>query len=543
MTTPANPIPAAAKPLQDCGGLLFVNKDATSVSFSNSEEAVRRRINRHVQHWHLETKFATKQSALRETPTLHILKGGYGRRAERTETIRSRLEYRPHASHTVKSFGDALISDARSTPPDTLHPQQPGKEGQIADEDKARTTNSTLTLPPVLCCTGDAIDPFNCTATPIDHTTHELIQHYVRVIVPSTFRVEAQAYRFPTTRHTASIVEVVRRSLSNEMHTAALLAVSASRMTHVVKKDLGANSAERFMYEAIKKLRQHLRRDSISIDQATILDIFWLFQAESYSRSYDASMVHLRVVKQLVESIGGFGTLDRYMMESVMIGDILVSVETFVPPIFPFVCDPGALDPLQRSSVFLKTDLQLGCLGRGFSHETFRPELRLIISDLVSCMQMAQWVWSQSTPDPSDVKWTMLRCYSILHRLLCLGQSQSHPDLFAKEESCRVALLMWLGQVTTTTGIATRSGSMNARRLKDRLLRHGVLNATRRTERRLLAWMLVVGAFATADTDAKAWFHLALRKVLKDLNLTTIEVLRNLLDEYFYHESSQSRSL
>ena len=520
-----------------------MNKDATSVSFSNSEEAVRRRVNRHVQHWHLNTKFATKQRVLRETPALHILKGGYGRTAERTERIRSRLEHRPLVFQSAKSSRGTLISEIQSTPSDTLDPQQPGNKWQIVDKDKAGTKNIAPTLPPVLCCTGDAIDPFNCTTTPIDHTTHELIQHYVRVIVPSTFRVEAQAYRSPTTRHTASTVEVVRRSMSNEMHMAALLAVSASRMTHVVKKDLGANSAEHFMYEAIKKLRQHLRRDCVSIDQATILDIFWLFQAESYSRSYDASMVHLRVVKQLVESIGGFGTLDRYMMESIMIGDILVSIETFVPPIFPFVCDPGALDPSQRSSLFLKADLRLGCLGRGFSHETFRPKLRLIISDLVSCMQMAQWVWSQSTPDPSDVKWTMLRCYSILHRLLCLDQGQSHPHLFAKEECCRVALLMWLGQVTTSTGIATRSGNMNARRLKDRLLSRGVLNTTRHTERQLLAWMLVVGAFATADTDAETWFHHVLRKVLKDLNVTTIGVLRNLLAEFFYLESTQGKSL
>ena len=541
MTT-TKTIPAAAKS-QNRGGLLFVNQDATSPSSSQCEAAVRRKINRHVQHWQLGTKFAAKQRALREGPAFHILAGGNGRTMKMQERVLAGLVCQPLARESFKYSSRSLTPERDSTLPDTLNSQPLARKEQSEDEDILTLSCFELRLPPRLCSKGDNVDPFSCTASPIDHATYDLIQHYLRVIVPSTFRVEAQAYRFTTTRHAASTFDVVRRSMSNEMHMSALLAVSASRLSHVVKKDLGKNSAELFMYRAIKALRNHFRSDSVAIDQATILDVFWLFQAESYSRSYDASMVHLRIVKHLVESIGGLRTLDRYVMESIMIGDILVSIETWNPPIFPFVCDPGELDSSRRSALSLKTDLQLSHLGRGFNQGTFRPELRLIIDDVVSCMQMAQWVWSQSTLDPNDVKWTMLRSYSLLHRLLSVDQSQSDSRLFAREECCRVALLMWLGQVTTSTGIATRSGNMNAGRLKDRLLRYDVLNATRYTERRLLAWMLVVGAFATANIDAQAWFLVALSKILEDLKITATGILRNLLEEFFYLGTVQGKGL
>lgn len=45
--------------------LLFVNKDLASISSSQSETALRCKINCHVQHWQRGTNFATKQRALK----------------------------------------------------------------------------------------------------------------------------------------------------------------------------------------------------------------------------------------------------------------------------------------------------------------------------------------------------------------------------------------------------------------------------------------------------------------------------------------------
>jgi hypothetical protein len=526
--------------------LLFINKDATSVSFSQSEAHVRRKINRHVQHWQLGTKFATKQRALRECPASRISVAANDKTSNNQNGPVTGLAGRSFtAPSSLEEQTSTLTTNAESAEGDASVVQAVGAKQQPAEDEAALSrTRPGLPLPPVLCSRGNGVDPFSSTATPIDHTTHNLIQHYIRVLVPSTFRVEAHAYRSTTTRHAASTFEVVRRSMSNEMHMAALLAVSASRVKHVVKKDLGKNSAEAFMYNAVRALRKHLRSESVVIDQATILDIFWLFQAESYSRRYDASMVHLRIVKQLVEGIGGLRMLDRYMMESIMIGDILVSIETFVPPIFPFICDPGGLEPSQISALSMKMDSQLRCLGQGFIQEHLCLELRLVISDLVHCMQMAQWLWSQSKPDPNDVKWTTLRSYSLLHRLLSVSLStQSDLRLHGKEECCRVALIMWLGQVTTSTGVATRSGNMNAGRLKDRLLEYGMLDPGSCADTRLLAWMLVVGAFATANTDTEAWFLVALRKILAELHIKGNDRFRNMLEEYFYLDGMQSKSL
>jgi hypothetical protein len=159
-------------------------------------------------------------------------------------------------------------------------------------------------------------------------------------------------------------------------------------------------------------------------------------------------------------------------------------------------------------------------------------------------MQMAQWVWSQSTPDLKDVKWTTLRSYSLLHRLLSVDLStQGDLILRGKRECCRVALIRWLGQVTTSTGIATRSGNMNARRLKHRLLEYGMLDPGRYADCRLLAWMLVVCAFATANTGIETWYLAALRKALGELQIRATDRLRNFVEDYFYLDDMQGRSL
>jgi hypothetical protein len=291
--------------------LLFINKDATSVSLSQPGAGIRRTINRHVQHWYQGTKFVTQQRALRDSPAFRILVGESGRTTKTQERVLKGIGGRAPASQSHKASNRGPKSEVTRISSDALELQPTVTVNrQLEREDTLTAGPAAPSLPPLLCSKGDSVDPFSCTATPIDHTTHDLLQHYMRVIVPATFHVEAQAYRSTMTRHAVSTFEVVRRSMSSEMHMAALLTVSAYRVTHVVKKDLVKNNAEFFMCRAIRALREHLRSISIVVDQATILDSFWLFQAESYCRNYDVSMVHLRIVRQLVEAIGGLGVLD-----------------------------------------------------------------------------------------------------------------------------------------------------------------------------------------------------------------------------------------
>jgi hypothetical protein len=62
-------------------------------------------------------------------------------------------------------------------------------------------------------------------------------------------------------------------------------------------------------------------------------------------------------------------------------------------------------------------------------------------------------------------------------------------------------------------------------------------------DRRLLAWMLVIGAFATTNTGVQAWFLDTLRKTVGDLQIRAIGSLRNLLEDYFYLDSMQRKAL
>jgi hypothetical protein len=294
-------------------------------------------------------------------------------------------------------------------------------------ERDARNQPTSSNLCRAICNAGESVDPFNATATPIDQWTHSLLQYYILVLVPSTFKSDAQALWSNKIRHLSATEEVVRGAMRNATHMHALLAASASRLKCVGGQMMITSGPKSYMAKAITKLRCDLIEKVEQIGVETIQDIFWQFICECYARHYQAAMVHMRATRHLVERMGGFAQLNRYMTESLCIGSILISIETFDAPPFTLFLDPGEL-PLSRMSwIRAELDCSVHERGKGMLLEVKHPILKPIVADLIQCMLVSSYVWSQSNPLPAEVQWVSLRYYAVLHHLLSLDNLCSSP--------------------------------------------------------------------------------------------------------------------
>jgi hypothetical protein len=128
----------------------------------------------------------------------------------------------------------------------------------------------------------------------------------------------------------------MQQHMSSRLHIITLLAAMASRMEHLDKRSVqfGSNA---FINRAIVAVREHLSHlRVVSVDE--IWDVWNLWRAELIRGNYVAAKTHLQALKAMTEQIGGLEALDNvnsWMMESLVVGDLFMAIETLGPPVFP----------------------------------------------------------------------------------------------------------------------------------------------------------------------------------------------------------------
>jgi hypothetical protein len=215
----------------------------------------------------------------------------------------------------------------------------------------------------------------------------------------------------------------------------------------------------------------------------------------------------------------------------------MLAVEQLAPPVFPLTWDPGSFPHAQWEIIKMVTPLQK--LGQAVLKDPILPlTLRTITHDIIQCVQVAQYVWTNPDSPKSDLEWIFLRYLAILHRLLNFDRASWQMEAF------RIALIMWLMIIMTSLGIR-RAVKIIVPRLKQALLASEVEMEEQSWKERdgLLLWVLTVGSVASAGSSDEQWFVSQLAEVANSLRLWTQAQLRNFLLDYFFLDSAQSASL
>lgn len=554
--TSGQPAPKSRNKKQ-AGGFLWINKDATSASLSNSRDdgMSLTAINSHVQKlsWSGKSgvrkpKKAPKPSSKSNTSSPSQSEPTTIQSPTQDEIWNLKLDQAGRPNSEVLAFVPPqtdLSTNAGWIGCDLCSEEiGPSLHKSNCSSDHRHFTLFPGDVNPWLLPRSNNADPFNCAAVQLDVWAHRILQYFHFTLLPGIISSDVQPFFLLNSHWDASIQNIIRGCLGNRMHMDALLAVTADRMKYVTGDELARTDApELYAVKAIRSLRSYLSA-SDAIDRQVILDIFFLAWIEIHHTNYEGARGHLSIISQLVQTMGGLDQIDAMTRSLCIIADLHVASKTGMHPLFALTWDPGPLPESVRVVESTRKPASVRFGDAFFRLPYLGSQLRPVVTDLVSCVNFAEIVWRSPWTPQRDMEWVVTRANAIFHRLLSLpipGPSTSVLEL--KAECCRLALVAWT--MYTSIGLAgekSLSGSAfrarafvpsTSKRLLQMLRRINRIAGERcwNDDYGTLLWMLGMG-FCSTRGDDHDWFASRFVGIAHQIGIQTYDALSKALGQY-----------
>jgi hypothetical protein len=516
---------------------LFVNGDINSTSLSKiSTPNLRPVINRHVQRWAFETKGRKKQTSVQQP-------------------VKRRLgQKREQPARGTESSDDGAPNQAKV---------------DIARRKKSSRSNLSghdfsVENPKVKACIwseGNYLDPFASTEIPVDSGIQQMLQYFTFTWKPFTCSCDvdthlciipsevdaAKTTQLPSA-NIKNIKDIVQKCLNNKMHMYALLASCAGRINYITGRELpGISRPESYLAKAIHALREHLL-ETPEVDHDVIRDVFFMYTFEYFTNNLDCAERYMRILRSMVERLGGFSCLDTYDRRLYWSGDIGLALETGCAPILP------AFDDLRIYHTYRSDQSSAQKVGRAFQRYECctKSPLDKIISDMISCTTSIQYIIAAGLH--LDKQRLFEHGADFSHRLMSFDSPQD-VDYLTQQliECCRQALLLWTFNVMVWFGApAERTAKTNPRlarplivaRLRRAIcLADEISSSSWDSHHELLFWMVGLGYCVGGPGDDEAWFENRFVRVAELLQIDDIEQMSALSGEHFCLETYEKDDL
>lgn len=333
---------------RDKNQFLFINKDATSKSLSNSlsEQSSRRDINRHVQR----VKPGTKRPRKAKIPSTA-----------------------PLGWHTASSEeSDRLKCPERQTTPEAEDANKPSssslneKSVGAASEQHLRE-HRRLKSPNTVQPSRNWLDPFWSTAVPIQATNYHILDYTKSRWMPVVARNKTNSIvGFTPVSHADEAITdtCFRRTviLGSELDAYCALAAAGAHMAALdririrVRVDGGSGgSSDKVGAELVltlkstQSMRSYFRRGG-RVTEQLVYNMFNLAMAEFYVGHVHAYQVHWQNLKHFVRHLGGFGKLAPFIGWFCISADFLFAATNLSPPVFNFLLDPALVGVSKTST-------------------------------------------------------------------------------------------------------------------------------------------------------------------------------------------------
>jgi len=516
---------------------LFVNGDINSTSLSKiSTPNLRPVINRHVQRWAFETKGRKKQTSAQQP-------------------IKRRLgQKREQSTPGAKSSDDGAANQEKVNVVRHKKSSRSNSSGH----------NSSVESPKVKACIwseGNFLDPFASTEIPVDSGIQQMLQYFTFTWKPFTCSCEVDTHlcMFPSevaaaktkqqpSANIKNINDIVQKCLNNKTHMYALLASCAGRMKHISRQELpGISRPESYLAKAIHALREHLIKTP-EVDHEVVRDVFFMYTCEFFTRNLDCAEQYLRILRSMVERLGGFSRLCTYDRRLYWSGDIGLALETGSAPILP------AFDDLRIYHTYQCDQPSALKVGRAFQRYEccIKSPLDGIIGDMISCTLSIQYIIAAELP--LDRQRLFEHGADFSHRLMSFDSPKDTDNLTRKlVECCRQALLLWTFNVMIWSGAAAaRTTKTNPRlarpliaaRLKRTICRVDEISSSSwDSHHELLFWMVGLGSCVAGPGDDEPWFKDRFVRVARLLQIDNIEQISALSREHFCLETFEKGDL
>ena len=441
-------------------------------------------------------------------------------------------------------------------------------------------------------------DPFGCTAINLN-TTHSVLAFSLTGSIIAQFRAEMFGEQV--------LMQIVRESISSPMHMYALLTAAVLRTNSIPGSY--QQSGHQFMQPAIRLLREFLQTctKETNIDSLVIFDILCLCLAERFRQNYDASLLHLQVVRHLADRLDFTRIRDRYIYEFACVSDTFLALEMASVPLFTLLLDsPSSMRRLVKPKDKLERELflssaktsagrgrnlpvnlnsrdqidgdhkaeevpaqkssetgirlsELGiadaqrCEGGGFAEALdagfFGSPLDVFIADLVPWLALVQDVnLLPRSKDNFDRQWVAKGSTAFLRRLAFISNELLTSDTIlrarSRERCCCLALMIIMCYYASPiVAHPLNSAAMNMMRLRSAFVPGPRRFWETETGNQLLLWILFTGLFAALGSPEEEFFMSSAADLASELNVYDHFELRRLVSRYIYHEIAQRRCL
>jgi hypothetical protein len=539
---------------------LFVNENLQSKHRENHSKPA---IQRHVQRYHAEKSRRQKNASLKsKMQKTQELLGWLERDQPDSLPLVVEQDKRRQLCSKAKAHGSKI----------TCH-----ESHLVSDRSKSPLLSHTRPLVGTKYTTslsGQCFGSFAFTDVEYDEMVHRSIQYFTSDWKPFACKcdVDTPLCNWPgkidsahCPEHLLSINEIVRKCLHNKMHMYALIATCAGRIRSV-DKDIVEHieSPEKYMAKAIGLLRNFLKEYPV-IDEQVIIDVYFLSTFEFYLKNYSGAQIYLRIIKSMVESLGGFHYMGEYARRLCWNGDISVALEHPSQPILPPIWTPQPITTSVKEQVVLDgTPALTDGMGSAFqNHKDFlSPQLLAIVADICSHAKLLK---SATTTELNlDTQTIFERGTALLHRLLSFGPNpEAKRDLHSlKEDCCRYALALWVWNVfirgaanaavdkpcaaSTEVTDARQMRPIIAKQLQQTIFRacEYVNECTADSiEYRLRLWIIGVGISGAEPGKARDWYTDFFLQLANVLQIRTIEQVSNAFRGYVYLEEFECNNM
>jgi hypothetical protein len=488
----------------------------------------------------------------RRCQNLHTLPGTSC--AASSTSTRKFLPYRRHSQRSKPEAASWFIDGESST----LTCTSPGASWDTHASNVAVENGAVECTVPALYSNnflpGDACDPFNSTAVRVNQLNHNLMQFFLKVGWKAHLKTFGHTNTSQWSQSFQNLPDITRGSLSDGMHMDAFLTLNATRMSFYKLATFDrANSPDALMVKSLRGLRLSLPGLSMAGGgERVILDIFFLAFSEFYRQNYGVMRMHLKMIRRLVPSLGGFSSLCQYVREACCYTELCFAIETGQRPVFDLTWDPGPLHNLswQRLKATLHSSKEK-VLGTGFADALndgfFDISMTTIIEELLVDLQAFEFIRNQRDPLPSDIEWACTRNRAYLHKLLSLSRPDEHSSMQQCRTYCVATTLLLVFCYECTYVSAVRSGQLVLARLEHFLrLTLGDFNQMEYNWGRqndMLLWITVIGACVAEGGTREKWFLARAVHGCRALNMNSHTGLYDLMSRFMGLGDFQDRGL
>lgn len=506
----------------------FVNKNAKSGSLSHSFAAEKSSINKHVQ---LKRKHARQDPLGLRNPAGKPRYAFAFRRKSQVDEV----EANKTSSESESETGTRTSRSSSGARDFELEDSDTGlQELLISGSRRAKTWTSSSTLStkqenveqllnPLVKMpipSGSSIDPFGSQCVSLGSEICSLLRYYVDSSQPARWQAGISLKAGGSNDFNQHALQLVRGCLESDMTMYCAVAMAGG--LRINQEGLPMEpTVNRYIRKAIISTKNHLETNP-PIDSRLIVNIYHLCTAEWFAKNFEAARTHLKLVKQLVDNIGGLQHLNAAARHLLILGDGFFAAERLTLPVFPCDFDPG---PDPTVSTFTEVNNIHSLYGQGAleaGHSDFMHEkLCLITCQLAETVSLLAWSKDNLILPPAILQWIYLRNLAIRHQLLSLTVMDRRASVF------RLVLITWMIMVVFR-GSQKMVQRVMAPRLQDYL---SCIEAPAwRGHEGILQWVLSVGAMsAPAGTACQVWMITQLYDSLAHSDST-----ENLVDYHAY---------